>query len=61
MKKVLIVAGVGLGVFVLYRIVHGVAAGVPLKPLVLNPTIAVSALAASAAAQRAANTGPGHF
>lgn len=61
MKTVLIIAGVGVGLFVLYRVGTAAAAGAPIIASIRRPTVPVTALAAVAAVESKSNTGAGHF
>ena len=61
MKTVLIIAGVGVGLFVLYRVGTAAAAGAPIVASIRRPTVPVTALAAVAAAETKSNSGAGHF
>lgn len=61
MKKALIVVGVGVAVWVLYRVATAAAAGAPITRAVVASRVPVEVLAASAAAERKVNTGSGHF
>jgi hypothetical protein len=60
-KTVLIVVGVGVGIFMLYRVASAAAAGAPIGAAVRSPRVPVDVLAAKARVERQTNTGAGHF
>ncbi len=61
MKTVLIVVGIGVGLFVLYRVGSAAAAGAPIGSALRSPRVPVDVLAAKASIERRTNTGAGHF
>lgn len=61
MKTALIVVGVAVGVFVLYRVASAAAAGAPVGSALRSPRVPVDVLAAKANIERRTNTGAGHF
>lgn len=61
MKTVLTIAGVGVVLFVLYRVASAAQAGAPILAAVKRPTVPVSALAAAAKVEARSNVGALHF
>lgn len=61
LKTVLIVVGVGVGVWVLVRGTRAALAGASVATAVRRPTVPIDVLAATARVEAKSNTGAGHF
>ena len=61
MRTVVTIGGVGVGVFLAWRIFTAMRAGVSVATAVKNPTKSGAALSVAAGQEKRANVGAGHF